>query len=54
MNAKIEITDVTGKLVYRTDTKSDRITFNRNELQSGVYFVKVKADMVMIGKMVVK
>jgi len=43
-NAQISIYDVTGKLVRSYSTAGNRLSINRDGLQSGMYFISVIAD----------
>lgn len=51
---KIEILDATGKLCYFEDSPSKEITINTQDLNSGIYFVKIYAGAAIYSKQIVK
>lgn len=42
INAKLEITNVIGSVVYKSEIKNDKTEINLSELNKGVYFLKIE------------
>jgi PKD repeat protein len=56
-NIKIELTDITGKLIYRSNeevTNDSKIKVTIDDVASGVYFIRVTAGNDMFSKRIVK
>ncbi|MBI5541403.1 MAG: T9SS type A sorting domain-containing protein [Bacteroidia bacterium] len=51
---RVTITDFTGKIIYETTLKTEKIIFQEFELASGVYFVKVTGNKVYNKKLIIK
>jgi hypothetical protein len=50
----IEITDLTGKRIKVLDIKSDKIEINTNDLDVGLYILRIKTEKAVISKKVFK
>jgi hypothetical protein len=55
-NAVIEIIDITGRIVFKTQTKNENITIHLNDVEKGIYVYKIidKQGFVQSGKVVVQ
>lgn len=51
---KIEIFDLTGKVVYMMETKSNNLKLSRGSLNSGVYILKLTGKAVFYEKLIAK
>jgi hypothetical protein len=55
-NAIIQILDITGRIVFKTQTKNENITIHLNDVEKGMYVYKIidKQGFVQSGKIVVQ
>jgi len=55
-NLTIEILDITGRIVFKTQTKNDEISIHLNDVEKGMYVYKIinKNGFVQSGKVVVQ
>ena len=53
---EMRVLDLTGKLIrLKTDIKTDRVTFSRDGISTGIYFMELRsADKVFLGKLMIE